>query len=592
VSLISGGLRVASTTTRREVLISGLLALLLLWPGSGVTPLIGRDESRFAVAAREMLERGDLVVPTYAGEDRYDKPILVYWCTMVSYQLLGVHERAARLPSQIAGAVVVMLVAWSARRRWGAGAGLLAGMLLVITPVFHVLARACTADMVMLVPTLVAMLALEQICLGQGGRRWAVLFWAGMALSILAKGPVGPACVIFTGVGLWALQRSWSRWQLVVAGLVLLLGWWPLGPVVLVIPVGLAAWHLLRSADGRQALARLRWQWGLLLAAVLVLPWAIAAHIATDGAFFAEAIGRHVVARSLTPLESHGGFPGFYLLTGLLVAFPWLGFMPSALRRLWSRLSAEPQLCFLVAWLLGPLVMLELLRTKLVHYWLISYPAGVLLVIGWLIYSSTEEVRVGRTVRITSVVTALLLAAAPVVAAIYLGLDDLADMSLISALPLVIGVLFWAFRGGFAPLRSLVLLQAGTTLYLLLLMLVFLPTLGSYLVGPQVVGRVPEVLERHEEILIYKVRDDELFFYLPEAVSCRTPACLVEWVDREKPFLGVARTSDLEKFRAEHPDHWLFDVEAVEGIDLGRFESTEVMLFRPSASFLPGAAAQ
>jgi 4-amino-4-deoxy-L-arabinose transferase-like glycosyltransferase len=585
-------LRIASTSSRREVLISGLLALLLLSAGSGSTPLIGQDESRFAVASQEMLERGDLVVPTFAGENRYDKPILIYWCTMASYQLLGVSERAARLPSQLAGALVVALLAWTARRRWGAGAGLLAGLLLLITPVFNVEARACTADLVMLLPTLVAMLALEQIYSGARRRYLAALFWIGMALSVLAKGPVGPACVLSTGVALWAISRSWKRWELIAGGLLMLCGWWPLGPAVLVIPAVAATWSALRSAASRRVLKRLRWQWGLPLAAALVAPWAIAAHIATDGAFFTEAIGRHVVSRSLTALESHGGFPGFYIITGLIVAFPWVGLLPSALYRVRKALADDSRLRFLMAWLLGPLVLLELVQTKLVHYWMISYPAGVMLVVGWLILTSTNEQRVGLGPRLTTLVTGLTLAFLPLALVIRLNLDDLKDVALLTAIPLVLVVLIWSLRGGYAPLRSLVLLQAGTALYLLLLLATLLPALGAHLMGPRTVQRATEMIMPNEEIVVYKARDDELFFYLPEAVSCRSSDCLREWIKQERPFLGLARTRDLERFKAAHPDLWLYTIETVEGIDLGHLETTEVSLVRTGASYLPAPGAQ
>jgi 4-amino-4-deoxy-L-arabinose transferase-like glycosyltransferase len=591
LSLISGALRVASTSSRREVLVSGLLALLLLSAGSGNTPLIGQDESRFAVASQEMLASGELVVPSFAGEGRYDKPILIYWCTMVSYQLLGVSERAARLPSQLAGALLVALLAWTARRRWGAGAGLLAGMLLLITPVFNVEARACTADLVMLLPTTVAMLVLEQIATGSRSRYLAAVFWIAMALSVLAKGPAGPACALFTGVALWAINRSWRRWEMIAGGLLMVLGWWPLGPVVLVVPLVAATWSAFRSATTRRTLARLRWQWGLPLAAALVAPWAISAHIATDGAFFAEAIGRHVVSRSLTPLESHGGFPGFYLVTGLIVAFPWVGLLPSALRRMRTALAEDSRLRFLTAWLIGPLVLLELVQTKLVHYWMISYPAGVLLVVGWLILTSTDEQRIGLGPRLTTLVTGLALAFLPLALVIYLNLDDLKDVALLAAIPLFLVVLIWTLRGGHAPLRSLVLLQTGAALYLLLLLATFLPALASHLVGPKAVQRATEVVMPNEEIVVYKARDDEVFFYLPEAVSCRSPACLREWIEEERPFLGLARTRDLEQFKVVHPDLWLYTIETVEGIDLGHLETTEVSLVRTGASYLPAPGA-
>ena len=98
-----------------EVAVAGAMAFVLFFIGTAQVPLIPRDEARFAEAAREMLARGDLVVPTFAGVNRYDKPILIYWCVSASYFVFGVNERAARLPSNITGAMTVLLLAWTAR---------------------------------------------------------------------------------------------------------------------------------------------------------------------------------------------------------------------------------------------------------------------------------------------------------------------------------------------------------------------------------------------------------------------------------------------------------------------------------------------
>ena len=243
---------------RREVVVAGFLAFALFFVGTSAIPILGRDEGRFSQASREMLDRGDLIVPTFVNEGRYHKPILIYWCTMASYAAFGVTERAARLPANIAGAMAVMLLAWSTRRRFGTGAGLLAGVLLAVTLVFHVEARVCTADMVLFVPTLAVMLAFEKILAADDGWVGPLVFWTAMGVAILAKGPIAPMWVLCTGLGLWALRRRWTLWE--AAGMVMLfgLGLWFLGPAALVPPAVIAGWDLLRSTEGRSLLSRFR----------------------------------------------------------------------------------------------------------------------------------------------------------------------------------------------------------------------------------------------------------------------------------------------------------------------------------------------
>jgi len=83
------------------------------------------------------------VVPTFGGLDRYDKPILVYWCTAASYALNRVNERSARLPANLAG---VERAAGGRERPPPFGPGRAPRRLaLVVTAHLHLQARACTA---------------------------------------------------------------------------------------------------------------------------------------------------------------------------------------------------------------------------------------------------------------------------------------------------------------------------------------------------------------------------------------------------------------------------------------------------------------
>ena len=86
--------------------------------GTWTLPLIDRDEPRFAEASREMMQRGDYVVPFFNNNYRFDKPPLTYWFQTLSYRVFGVNDFAARFPSAVAAAVIaVLLLAWGTRVR-------------------------------------------------------------------------------------------------------------------------------------------------------------------------------------------------------------------------------------------------------------------------------------------------------------------------------------------------------------------------------------------------------------------------------------------------------------------------------------------
>src|SRR5215470_17891244 len=84
--------------------------------GTWSLPLIDRDEPRFAEASREMIQRGDYVVPYFNDHLRLDKPPLTYWTQTVSYRILGQNDFAARFPSAVAAAVTALVIfSWGRR---------------------------------------------------------------------------------------------------------------------------------------------------------------------------------------------------------------------------------------------------------------------------------------------------------------------------------------------------------------------------------------------------------------------------------------------------------------------------------------------
>src|SRR5690242_10452112 len=99
---------------QHALLFIGCLLFHIL--GTWSLPLIDRDEPRFAEASREMIERGNYVVPYFDNQLRLDKPPLTYWAQVASYYMLGESDFAARFPSSIAAALTALLIfAWGRR---------------------------------------------------------------------------------------------------------------------------------------------------------------------------------------------------------------------------------------------------------------------------------------------------------------------------------------------------------------------------------------------------------------------------------------------------------------------------------------------
>src|SRR3954467_1900388 len=126
-------------------LLAAVAAVLFL-PNLGAPSLWDIDEGNNAEAGREMLEAGDWVVPTFNYGLRPDKPALLYWLQGAAYQVFGVGEFAARLPSALAALAAVLLTYELGRRLFGKPAGPTAGLVLVSAPLFCTAAHFANPD--------------------------------------------------------------------------------------------------------------------------------------------------------------------------------------------------------------------------------------------------------------------------------------------------------------------------------------------------------------------------------------------------------------------------------------------------------------
>jgi 4-amino-4-deoxy-L-arabinose transferase-like glycosyltransferase len=137
-----------------DILLLVLLGALFYLPALSRIPLFDRDEPRFAVAARTMLDTGDYIVPRYNGNLRPDKPPLVYWLMDAGYQisetLRASPELGARLPSAVCGTLALIVIYFMTGSRFGRLTGFVAAMMAGSCTLYVVIARFATADGTML----------------------------------------------------------------------------------------------------------------------------------------------------------------------------------------------------------------------------------------------------------------------------------------------------------------------------------------------------------------------------------------------------------------------------------------------------------
>ncbi len=328
---------------RYPILLFALLFTLYLALCTA-SSLWDRDEPRFSRATVEMVESGNYLVPTFNGQLRADKPILIYWLMSLPVRLLGPSELACRLVAPVATLITALLTFWIARRLAGPKPALMAGLVLMLSPLMAVSGTAATTD-ALLLACITGAIATFLLSWFQGFKVWHLpLMILALTGAILTKGPVGLAVplLVITAVMIFAKGGALKRLPY--------LGW-------LVFAIASAT--------------------------LLFLAWGLPANAATNGEFLRLGIGKHVVDRSLNAMESHGGksivFYFYYLPVILLAFFPWTLYLPRLFSRrgtLTPTLSPEGRgRKLLLCWGVPVILLMSVVATKLPHYILPAWPA-------------------------------------------------------------------------------------------------------------------------------------------------------------------------------------------------------------------------
>ncbi len=194
--------------------LPSLLLVLLFWsaiylPGLGDAELKG-EEGRRILPAREMLRRGDYLLPYSEGRPYHRKPPGINWAIAASFTLTGSQsEWSARLPSVLAVLALAVTGLWAGRRLLGPEWGLALGLACLAN--LGMIEKGRLAEIEALYVSLAGMgLFLWAAWWVEGKSSWLVWLPAAVpfALANLVKGPVFMAFVCPVMVlTLWRAKR-------------------------------------------------------------------------------------------------------------------------------------------------------------------------------------------------------------------------------------------------------------------------------------------------------------------------------------------------------------------------------------------------
>ncbi|HFD40462.1 MAG TPA: glycosyltransferase family 39 protein, partial [Anaerolineae bacterium] len=146
------------------------------------------------------------------GSVTVDKPPLGFWIQAVSAYFLGVNGFALALPQALAGCVSILLLYALVKRQFGTAAGLIAALVLAVTPVAVSTERNNTIDGLLVMVLLLAAVAFWQAT-RTGRLRYLFLgaFLVGLGFNIKMLQAYLPLPAFYLLYLLGARQRWWKR---------------------------------------------------------------------------------------------------------------------------------------------------------------------------------------------------------------------------------------------------------------------------------------------------------------------------------------------------------------------------------------------
>jgi 4-amino-4-deoxy-L-arabinose transferase-like glycosyltransferase len=279
------------------------------------------------------------------------KPPLSMWATATGLTLFGNNTFAARFPSFVLSLVPLGLICvWGTRFR-DRTFGLVCACVLASSLLFFMLSATVMTDPALMATVSLSMVAFAQtLAYPKGTRRrlWGLAFFAGLGLSMLAKGPVGVVLTLLP-LSIWIVWRK---------------------------KIGL----VLRSFP---------WVTGTLLCIAITLPWYMAAESRNPGFlryfFIGENFKRFMVSGWKGDRYGivHNRPFGSIWLYATIVGFPWILLSFGAFRWLKKRHSIfgnpvdnewNDAFTYAVLWFLSPVLLFTFARNILITYMLPGVP--------------------------------------------------------------------------------------------------------------------------------------------------------------------------------------------------------------------------
>lgn len=183
------------------------------------------DAAQYASIAREMLERRDYLHVTNRYEDYLDKPPLLFWLSALSFKVFGISNFAYKLPSLLFALLGIFSTYKLGKLLYSETTGMLAALMFASCQAMFLITNDVRTDTIL---TGAIIFSIWNVAAFNQSGKMISLFagFTGIALAMLAKGPIGLMAPALAFGSHFILKREWKnifKWQWILGLLVVMI---------------------------------------------------------------------------------------------------------------------------------------------------------------------------------------------------------------------------------------------------------------------------------------------------------------------------------------------------------------------------------
>ncbi len=190
-------------------------------------PLYDPSESRYSEMARKMWETQNWVTPMIDyGVPFWGKPPLTIWLSAIGLGVGGINDFSVRAPSLLLGIGIAWILYYLLKAQRGAEHALAGVLILSSSVLFFVMSGTVAMDQCLCFGITLA-LAAFWLALREQKLVWGYVFFLGLSIGLLAKGPIA---LVLCGITIFFWTLFTGRWRDIwkrvpwVSGALLVLG--------------------------------------------------------------------------------------------------------------------------------------------------------------------------------------------------------------------------------------------------------------------------------------------------------------------------------------------------------------------------------